>query len=153
MIIKLKTRSFLAGTIGIISSTVLIAILLSSKIDFYSALLPFLSLFSILTGSIMLLRKDKNGPGNEEIAYPYIAFFILITLFIFGKAIEILGLATSVFLFLILWWAALFYRACSIEELRKKILSLLLLAAAIGGVLYVLFILLLDFYISDPLLF
>jgi len=121
---------------------------------------PRIALGLIAVGGALVLVKDLLKP--EKIpklevkgVLPY-AIVICIILWLYGWAFRNIGLMTSTFAFLSLWWVYINYRDCkrggSFQNFVPRILKMLALAAIVAFIVNFLFINLLSMHLpATPL--
>lgn len=122
--------------------------------------IPRIALGLITFGGIIVFVQDmlkKGDPENISKAFvlPYIVG-VSLALWIYGWAFRTIGLITSTFLFLIIWWTWLAYRDAKVEGtfegVKKKIAKMAVLALAVSISVYVLFIVLLGMHMPNTIL-
>lgn len=122
--------------------------------------IPRIALLLIILGGVVVFIQDimkKGDPENISKAFvlPYILGVSLV-LWFYGWAFRNIGIITSTFLFLIIWWTWLAFRdaktAGSYEGIKKKLAKMAALALGVSLSIYLLFIVLLGMHMPSTLL-
>jgi len=116
---------------------------------------PRIALLLITLGGVLIPIREYWKPDKKEnIGFtgilPY-AVIISVAMWFYGWAFRNIGLMTSTFFFLFIWWIWAAYRDAkrkgSFKEFLPKVMKMALLAAAITFTVYFLFIRLLSMYL------
>ena len=121
---------------------------------------PRIAMWLIIIGGTLVLLRDLMKPDRAEqlskaLVLPY-AIGVALAMWLYGWAFRNIGLVTSTFLFLAIWWIWVAFRDArctgSTEGLAIRIAKLLALALAIAVVIHLLFISLLNMHMPRTLL-
>ena len=118
--------------------------------------IPRISLVLIALGGLLILLQDfledpaiTVEPSRENIL-PYIAGVVLI-MWLYGWSFRNIGILTSTFFFLIIWWIWLTFREAkrldSPQSIKPKLIRYIALSLTITTAVYLLFIALLGMYL------
>lgn len=116
---------------------------------------PRIALLLIALGGVLIpIREFWKPEKKEEIRFtgilPY-AIGISVVMWFYSWAFRNIGLMTSTFLFLMIWWIWAAYqdarRKGSFQQFWPRVIKMALLAAATSLTVYVLFIRLLSMYL------
>jgi len=118
-----------------------------------SALIPRLSFLAIILGGLMVVGKDitrdleikMDGTLQEALT----AIPIMVSMFLYGHMILILGIGVTTFLYLSGFWILFRYRMKHGAPKWANPFNLTSLSAIIGISFYILFVKMLEAYIPD----
>lgn len=124
---------------------------------------PRVAMALFMIGGVWIFLTELRTPNKEYIKLEKDPLLLLVVAgvsaaaYLYGQALLWLGAASSVFLFLVLWWLFSTYReakqADDLSSFLPRFGKHVVLAAAVSGGVYVLFIVFLRMYLPGILLF